>query len=231
VLGEGSVEFRAPDEAGRSPLAQRLFAIPSVTRIALGADFITVTKADVDALAAAVGDLIDTRIRPAVEGARGEIALRSFADGIATIELGGQPASNVTFRNGIENMLRHYVPEVEEVRFVAKVREGGGAADREAGLDTDEAKAIQALLDDEINPAVGGHGGFVSLVAVKDKRAYLKLEGGCQGCGMASVTLRQGIEVAILEKVPAIEEVLDVTDHAGGTNPYYESHGGGASAY
>ncbi|MEX2648045.1 MAG: NifU family protein [Alphaproteobacteria bacterium] len=262
VLGEGSVEFRDADEAGRSPLAQRLFAIPSVTRVALGGDFITVTKAEdtdwqvlkpavlgvimehfvagrpvvtddaggSDALAASVRDLIETRIRPAVEGARGQIALRSFAGGIATVELTGQPASNATFRNGIENMLRHYVPEVEEVRFVAKVREADEAAP-EVGLDTDEAKAIQALLDDEINPSVASHGGYVNLVAVKDKRVYLKLEGGCQGCGMASVTLRQGIEVAILEKVPSIEEVLDVTDHAGGNNPYYQADKGGESPW
>lgn len=265
VLGDGSVEYRDADEARLSPLAERLFAVPSVTRVALGADFITITKDDgtdwqilkpavlgvimehfvagrpvladpaapgSDALGAAVRDLIETRIRPAVEGARGTIALRSFAAGLATIELGGPPGSNATFRNGIENMLRHYVPEVEEVRFVAAAPAAAGDPDAKAkGLDTPRAQAIQSLLDQEINPAVASHGGYVSLVAVEEKRAYLRLEGGCQGCGMASVTLRQGIEVAILEKVPEIEEILDVTDHAGGTNPYYEAGHGGAHPY
>ncbi len=61
------------------------------------------------------------------------------------------------------------------------------------------------------------------MVAVDDSIAYLRLSGGCQGCGMASVTLGQGIEVAILDAVPEISEVVDVTDHASGTNPYYEA--------
>lgn len=257
VLGEGSVEFGDADQALRSPLAQRLFSIPAITRVALGGDFVTVTKDDGtdwqvlkpailgvimehfvagrpviadgpvdDALTASVREMIETRIRPAVEGARGTVALRSFEAGIATVELGGPPAANATFRNGIENMLRHYIPEVEQVAFVASVRDpAGDPAAKEAGLDTPEAIKIQTLLDEEINPSVAAHGGHIDLVAVKDKRAYLRLGGGCQGCGMANVTLRQGVEVAILEKVPEIEEVLDVTDHAGGTNPYYEGGG------
>jgi len=259
VLGDGSVEFGDADQARRSPLAQRLFTIPAVTRVALGGDFVTVTKDDGtdwqvlkpavlgvimehfvagrpviadgepvdDALAASVREMIETRIRPAVEGARGTVGLRGFVTGVATIELGGAPAANATFRNGIENMLRHYIPEVEEVRFVAPARDAAvDEAAKDAGLDTPAAIKIQALLDDEINPSVAAHGGHIDLVAVKDKRAYLRLGGGCQGCGMANVTLRQGVEVAILDKVPEIEEVLDVTDHAGGTNPYFEGgHG------
>ena len=264
VLGEGSVEYRDAGEAGASPLAERLFAIPTVTRVAFGADFVTVTKDDTtdwqvlkpavlgvimehfvagrpvmagpggtsDALTVAVRDLVDGRIRPAVEGARGTIALRDFVAGTATIELGGAPASNPTFRNGIENMLRHYVPEVERVRFVAPAADPAReAAAQESGLGTLTAQAIQTLLDDEINPSVAAHGGHVALVDVKDKRAYVRLEGGCQGCGMADVTLKHGIEMAILEKYPDIEEVLDVTDHADGTNPYYQPSKGGESPW
>ena len=84
------------------------------------------------------------------------------------------------------------------------------------------AQAVQKVLDDEINPAVGAHGGWVSLLDVKDEVAYIQLGGGCQGCGMATVTLGQGIEVAITEAVPEIARVVDVTDHAVGTNPYFE---------
>jgi Fe-S cluster biogenesis protein NfuA len=69
---------------------------------------------------------------------------------------------------------------------------------------------------------VASHGGHVSLIDVKDKAVYLQLGGGCQGCGMADVTLKQGIEVMIKEAVPEIEEIYDVTDHAGGDNPYYQ---------
>ena len=75
----------------------------------------------------------------------------------------------------------------------------------------------------QINPQIAAHGGFAELVAVEGSIAYLRMGGGCQGCGMAAVTLSQGIEVAILDSVPEITEVVDVTDHAGGTNPYYEA--------
>ena len=75
----------------------------------------------------------------------------------------------------------------------------------------------------QINPQIAAHGGFAELVAVDGSIAYLRMGGGCQGCGMAAVTLSQGIEVAILDTVPEITEVVDVTDHAGGTNPYYQA--------
>ena len=80
---------------------------------------------------------------------------------------------------------------------------------------------MQRVLDQDINPAVASHGGFVVLHEVKDGTAYIELQGGCQGCGMAAVTLRQGIELRIKEMVPDIREVTDVTDHAVGANPYY----------
>ena len=80
---------------------------------------------------------------------------------------------------------------------------------------------VQGLIDSTINPAVAGHGGFVQLVDVKDNRVYIQMGGGCQGCGAADVTLKAGIERLIKEELPEIEEVLDSTDHASGTNPYY----------
>ena len=80
---------------------------------------------------------------------------------------------------------------------------------------------VQDLIENMINPAVAGHGGFVQLVDVKDNNVYLQMGGGCQGCGAADVTLKQGIERLIKEEIPEIEEVLDTTDHASGSNPYY----------
>ena len=91
------------------------------------------------------------------------------------------------------------------------------------------ALAVQRLLDEEINPAVAAHGGFVALLDVREQRAYIQLGGGCQGCGMADVTLKQGIEVRIRERIPEIVEVVDTTDHAGGSNPYYRPSKGGRS--
>jgi Fe/S biogenesis protein NfuA len=99
----------------------------------------------------------------------------------------------------------------------------GPGAPPVADLSGPVAQAVLTVLDVEINPAIAAHGGRADLVAVDDGVAYLRLSGGCQGCGLASVTLSQGIEVAILDGVPEIESVVDVTDHASGDNPYFES--------
>lgn len=93
------------------------------------------------------------------------------------------------------------------------------------------SQAIQKVFDDEINPQVASHGGWVSLLEVKDDVAYIQLGGGCQGCGMVDVTLKQGIEVVLKERVPQIREIVDTTDHAGGNNPYYRPSKGGRSPY
>ena len=92
-----------------------------------------------------------------------------------------------------------------------------------------KARAVQELLDREINPAIAAHGGYIQLLDVKDDVVYIQMGGGCQGCGMADVTLRQGVEARIREVVPGVREIVDTTDHAGGTNPYYRPAAGGAS--
>ena len=89
-------------------------------------------------------------------------------------------------------------------------------------MSADVTTRVQELIDSTINPAVAGHGGFVQLVDVKDNKVYLQMGGGCQGCGAADVTLKQGIERLIQEEIPEGEEVLDTTDHASGENPYYQ---------
>jgi len=84
--------------------------------------------------------------------------------------------------------------------------------------------AVLVILEEEINPQIAMHGGRADLVAVdEDGIAYVRLSGGCQGCGMAEVTLTQGIAVAIREAVPEIVDVVDVTAHADGQNPYFEA--------
>ena len=93
----------------------------------------------------------------------------------------------------------------------------------QADLSGPTAQAILAVLEAEINPQIAAHGGHADLVAVEDSIAYVRMSGGCQGCGLASVTLTQGIEVAIVDAVSEIESVLDVTDHSTGENPYYEA--------
>lgn len=94
-----------------------------------------------------------------------------------------------------------------------------------ANLDLDDpvTAALVDLINNQINPALASHGGMAQVVAVEVPTAYLRMGGGCQGCGMAQATLSQGIEAAIVEAIPEITEVVDVTDHAAGTNPYYEA--------
>jgi Fe/S biogenesis protein NfuA len=90
-------------------------------------------------------------------------------------------------------------------------------------LSGDVAQRLIQVLEEQINPAIAAHGGRADLVAVEEDTAYLRLSGGCAGCGLAAVTLSQGIEVAIRDGVPEIVNVVDVTDHASGSNPYYEA--------
>jgi len=84
-------------------------------------------------------------------------------------------------------------------------------------------KRIQALFDSQINPAIASHGGWVELIDVKGNEIFIRMGGGCQGCGMANVTLRNGIEKAIRETVPDVGAIMDATDHASGRNPYYQA--------
>ncbi len=106
------------------------------------------------------------------------------------------------------------VPEVE-----ASSSAGAGS-----GLDLEDPFTLRVVnvLDEQVNPSIASHGGRADLVSVEDTTVYLRLSGGCQGCGMAKATLSQGIEVMLREAVPELSAVIDVTDHAHGTNPYYE---------
>ena len=161
---------------------------------------------------AQIEELLETRIRPALASNEATVELKGFRNGVAELALS---ASAISFLGPIGNMMRHYIPEVSSVR---EWRDTAAAP----GLGTPAGLAVQRLLDDEINPAVASHGGYISLVDVREDVVYIRLEGGCQGCGMADVTLKQGVETAILRELPDIVAVRDVTDHAGGTNPYYQ---------
>jgi Fe-S cluster biogenesis protein NfuA len=261
VLPSGTAAFESPGAAGRSPLAQRLFEVEGVCGVFLDADSITVRKDDRKAwdhlkprvlgaimqhftsgapvlaeaeseagagaagedgeIAGRIRELIDTRIRPTAAQSGGNVVFKGFADGVVLLEMAG---SAYGLKAGIENMLRYYVPEVTQVKDFRD-------AMPKPGLETPEGRLVHRIIEERINPAVAAHGGHVALVDVRDDTVYIRLEGGCQGCGMADVTLKQGIEVEIKQVVPAIARILDVTDHAGGTNPYYQPGKGGISPF
>lgn len=176
-----------------------------------------------DPIAAQVNEVIETRIRPALSDSGADVAIRGIEDGVVSLEISGDAAAVTPMRTGIENMLNHYVPDLAGINFVSsKPSADENIAAGKAGLNSPQGQAIQRLLDEQVNPTVASHGGHISLIDVADNRAYILLGGGCQGCGMADVTLKQGVEVAIMEAVPSIVEVIDTTDHAGGNNPYYQ---------
>jgi Fe/S biogenesis protein NfuA len=81
---------------------------------------------------------------------------------------------------------------------------------------------VTQVLAQQINPGIALHGGKAELAGIEGSTVYLRLSGGCQGCGLAGVTLKKGVEVAIKRSVPEVAEVVDVTDHASGMNPYFD---------
>lgn len=117
-----------------------------------------------------------------------------------------------------------YINEVK-LDFIQQGMGGGFRIDKvvkATQVDGPIAEKLQTVIDQQINPALALHGGFVKLVDVQGTTAYIELGGGCRGCGMVDVTLKQGIEVMIKQSVPEITEILDSTDHASGRNPYYQ---------
>lgn len=134
--------------------------------------------------------------------------------------------------------LRVLVPETSvdalqgaTVDFVERVNESGfevrpakpDAAPARPRPTGEIADRVQNVLDDQVNPAIASHGGAINLYDVKDTEIFLEMTGGCQGCAMSRMTLRQGVERMIRQAVPEITAVHDITDHASGVNPYFEA--------
>lgn len=173
------------------------------------------------------------------QGMRGKAALRieiqgrragRFAYLLALVEGDPEPGDEVV---DLGEFKVYVDPETlpnlrgTQVDFVDQLMGAGFNLDNPNPLWSDPlALRVQELIDSQINPGIAGHGGHVTLVEVAGERVVLQFGGGCQGCGMVDVTLRQGIETMIKTEVPEIREVVDVTDHARGENPYYRSAAG-----
>ncbi len=112
------------------------------------------------------------------------------------------------------------------LEYVEEVSGGGFRFDnpnKPKLLENPLAERVQHVLDQRINPSLASHGGRASLIDVQEDRVFIRMSGGCQGCGQADLTLREGITATLQHEIPEIGEILDVTDHAAGTNPYYEA--------
>ena len=233
----------------RSPLAQRILKIDGVEGVCLEPDDLIIRRSRQnqwhmlkpsifssimdhyssgdpvlgDEISIRILELLDGRIRPAVAAYGGKVLFKTFFEGMLTLNLEGGGGKQK--RDMITNILIHHIPEIKQVLWQ------GGSAEREIpeGILTPnqdkpkgpEAKAILSLLEEKINPAIADHGGNIRLVDVTDHIAYVSMEGGCQGCSASAITLQQGVQNAILTEVPTIQSVVDVTDHASGTNPFY----------
>lgn len=151
----------------------------------------------------------------------------TFSYDLSLVPSGGERAGDVLVDgpDGIRfTMPLASVPYLDGITLDANPSSGALTVDNPNPLWLDElARDVQRLLDEEINPSVAMHGGHIDLLDVSDGVAYINMGGGCQGCGMAEVTLGQGVRVAIMDRFPQITEVRDTTDHAQGANPYYQA--------
>jgi len=125
----------------------------------------------------------------------------------------------------LEGATVDFVERVEESGFEVRLAGGAPAAapSRTNGAPQGEiADRVRAILDAQVNPAIASHGGMISLVQVEGTEIYVEMSGGCQGCAMSRMTLRQGVERMLRQAVPDLTAVHDVTDHAAGANPFFQ---------
>lgn len=123
--------------------------------------------------------------------------------------------------DSINDMIEHHFSFYEDADQIEENQEPRVAVEKEKVVLSEEAKPIGAFIDMAINPQLAEHGGNVQLIDYQNGELYLEMQGGCQGCGMAAKTMREGIEVAIKKEFPEVKKINDVTLHSEGVNPYY----------
>jgi NFU1 iron-sulfur cluster scaffold homolog, mitochondrial len=171
-------------------------------------------------LAAEVTAALSRSILPSVI-ARGAVGLRVVAadDGVVTLAADGSPGAVRPILRRIEAQIRAAVPGVTAVRLAVADPVPSEAGDPAEAVDL--AGAARAILDAEINPAIAAHRGRVTVAGAADGWIRVRLEGGCQGCSLAEVTLRQGIEPVLRARLPQLTGVTEVTEHEAGTEPFF----------
>jgi len=168
------------------------------------------------AIADKVTAALQASIRPSVIARGGEIRVVGVEGSTVVLEVTGSPGATLPLMGRIEALIRRAVPEVVEVRLVGP----GGPVAVGTGDVTD---LVRSVLERDINPAIAAHRGHATVVTVENGWVRLRLEGGCQGCSLAEVTLRQGIEPLLREKVAGVIGLIDVTDHEAGREPFYSA--------
>lgn len=168
-------------------------------------------------LAAEVTAALGRSILPSVI-ARGATTVRVVAaeDGVVTLEVPGSPGAVLPILGLIEAQIRAAVPGVTAVRLAAADPAPPSPLEAE-----DLGSAAQRILDGEANPAIAAHRGHVAVDGTDGGWIRVRLEGGCQGCSLAEVTIRQGVEPLLRARLPGMTGVVDVTDHEAGTDPFF----------
>ena len=167
-----------------------------------------------------VAAALQASILPSVIARGGEVRVLGVEDGTVVLEVTGSPGAALPLQERIEALVRQAVPEVARVRLVGPAAPAATTAP--VGIN-DLAELVRGVLDREINPVIAAHRGHATLLAVEDGWVRLRLEGGCQGCSLAEVTLRQGIEPVLRAKVPGFVGLTDVTEHEAGREPFYSA--------
>jgi len=169
-------------------------------------------------LAARVTAALERSVLPSVIARGGAIRVATAgADGVVTLEVTGSPGAALPLASRIEAAVRAAVPQVTAVRLVTPGTSPPGPPPRAADL----AEAARQVLDAEVNPAIAAHRGHVTVTGTEHGWVRIRLDGGCQGCSLAEVTIRQGIEALLRDRLPAVTGLTDVTDHEAGTDPFF----------
>ena len=169
-------------------------------------------------LTAQVTAVLERSVLPSVIARGAAVRVAAAADGIVTLEVTGSPGAVFPLASRIEALIRAAVPGITAVRLVAP---GAGAAGSPPEAGESLAEAARRVLDAEVNPAIAAHRGHVTVAGAADGWIRIRLEGGCQGCSLAEVTIRQGIEPLLRARLPAMTGLIDVTDHEAGTEPFF----------
>jgi Fe-S cluster biogenesis protein NfuA len=169
-------------------------------------------------LPAQVSAALERSVLPSVIARGGAIRVASAgADGVVTLEVTGSPGATLPLASRIEAAIRAAVPGITAVRLVTPRTPPESPAGTAAGL----AEAARQVLDAEVNPAIAAHRGRVTVTGADHGWIRIRLDGGCQGCSLAEVTIRQGIEPLLRDRLPAMTGLTDTTDHEAGTDPFF----------
>jgi NFU1 iron-sulfur cluster scaffold homolog, mitochondrial len=161
---------------------------------------------------------LERSVLPAVIARGAGVRVVTVEDGVACLEVTGSPGAVLPLGSRIEALIRAAVPEITSVRITGPA--AGAPPESTAGTLAERARRV---IDAEINPVIAAHRGHVALAGVDQGWVRIRLEGGCQGCSLAEVTLRQGIEPLLRERLPDMTGLADVTDHEAGTQPFFSA--------